>query len=140
MIQYPITFETKTVSDAAMRSTWEVSSGEQTTTCCIPPEFAGPGGGFSPEDLFAQALTNCFLATFKVICENSKVTVAQVEVAGRLTVDKNESRQPVMKAFHFTIRLHGASHPDRAKSIAKKAIESGFILNSVKTVVTYNIE
>ncbi len=94
----------------------------------------------SPEDLFAQALTNCFLATFKVLAENSKVTFEKIDVKGRLTVDLNEHKQPRMRACHLAIRLTSPSDRDKAKRLVDKTMQSGFILQSVQTVLSHDVE
>jgi organic hydroperoxide reductase OsmC/OhrA len=85
MIQYPIQFSTKATALCGMSTAWKVRSSDFEMEIAIPTEFEGPGGALSPEDLFAQALTNCFLATFKVLAEKSKVTFDGISVTGELT-------------------------------------------------------
>ena len=139
MIQYPLSFETKVTSPCGMKQVWEIQSTPWQAQCAIPPEFEGPGGAFSPEDLFAQALTNCFVATFQVLAEKSRVTFQNLNVKGKLIVDRDELKRPVMKAFHFQIHLVGPSEASRAERLIQKALESGFILNSVKTTISHEI-
>ena len=98
----------------------------------------GPGGALSPEDLFNQALANCFVATFKVYAENSKLTFSNLNVKSKLVVDLDERRKPVMKEFFLDVEISGPSNADKAMLLAKKASESGFILNSVKTNCHFN--
>ncbi len=133
MMPYPIEFKSETASKTGMSSTWMSRSQYQETLISIPPEFNGPGGGLSPEDLFNQALTNCFIATFKVYAENSKLTFEDLIVSSKLIVDLDENRRPIMKEFFLTAQIHSPSNAERALLLAKKASESGFILNSVKT-------
>ncbi len=140
MIAYPIVFKSQAIAQFGKGNSWSIYSGENSALCSIPPEFEGPGGGFSPEDLFAQSLINCFVATFQVMSAQSRVSFDRVEVEGTLTVDKDESRQPRMKKFLLQIRLYSPSHPDRLKVLVKKAIESGFVLNSVKTTIEFKLD
>jgi hypothetical protein len=133
MITYPIEFKSETTAKAGMSSTWTTRSQYQETLISVPPEFNGPGGGLSPEDLFNQALTNCFVATFQVYAENSKLTFEDLIVSSKLIVDLDENRRPIMKEFFLTAQIHSPSNAERALLLAKKASESGFILNSVKT-------
>ncbi len=133
MITYPIEFKSETTAKTGMSSTWTTRSQYQETLISVPPEFNGPGGGLSPEDLFNQALTNCFVATFKVYVENSKLTFEDLIVSSKLIVDLDENRRPIMKEFFLTAQIHSPSNAERALLLAKKASESGFILNSVKT-------
>jgi organic hydroperoxide reductase OsmC/OhrA len=139
MIQYPILFESRASATAGVVTQWEINSGQNSAICAVPKEFEGPGGGFSPEDLFAQALTNCFVATFKVFAENSRVAFEKLDVVGRLTVDRDETKRPVMKYFLLQIKLYSPSNPERAKTLVKKTVESGFILSSVKTEISYEL-
>lgn len=140
MISYPLKFESSTESDCGMNSLWKTRSDQFENTCSIPKEFQGPGGGLSPEDLYNQALTNCFVATFKVYAENSKLTFEKLVVDSKLVVDLDERKKPVMKEFHLSARIHNASNPEKALMLAKKASESGFILNSVKTEKYFEIK
>jgi hypothetical protein len=54
MIQYPLVFKVKSSARAGISSNWETSSTSVATAVAmsIPPEFEGPGGGFSPEDIY----------------------------------------------------------------------------------------
>jgi organic hydroperoxide reductase OsmC/OhrA len=123
-----------------MQSTWTTSTGAYSSEVAIPPEFSGPGGGLSPEDLFNHALSNCFLATFKVYAANSKLEFSSVEAQGDLVVDFDDDKKPVMKSLALNVKIEGASNPEKARLLAEKAAKSGFILNSVKTKCDIKIE
>jgi organic hydroperoxide reductase OsmC/OhrA len=139
MQQYPVRFEARAEAKNGMRTAWMIQSGEFQTMCAVPPEFNGAGGGFSPEDLFAQALTNCFLATFKVYAEHSKLNYSEIIANAQLLVDLNEDRKPVMKSFQLKATIRQPSNVERAKVLAEKAMRSGFILNSVKTDLNFEL-
>lgn len=140
MIEYPIKFTSKASSASGVFNTWKVESFNNEAVCAVPNEFGGPGGGFSPEDFFAQALMNCFLATFKVYAEASKIIYSQVEVSSELTVDKNESGQPIMSHMMMHIIIKNAERPDRIEPLVLKVLRSGFILNSVKTKIEHTLK
>jgi organic hydroperoxide reductase OsmC/OhrA len=133
MIKYPISFFAKAESHQGINSGWQIESQNFTTNCAVPTEFEGPGGALSPEDLFAQALTSCFIATFKVYAEKSKISFKHLGVKTELITDLDESKKPVMKICLLHVVIEGCESPDRVKTIADKAFKSGFILNSVKT-------
>ena len=139
MIEYPISFHAKADSQAGIQSLWAARSQNQDISCAIPVEFEGPGGALSPEDLFAQALTNCFLATFKVYAEKSKVAYERILAEAELTVELDENRKPVMKKFILRAQISGAQQPERVRTIANRAFASGFILNSVKTDLQFEV-
>ena len=144
MIQYPISFYTNATSKLGIHSTWEIDSQNRRSRCAIPPEFEGPGGGFSPEDLFAQALANCFIATFKVYAEKSRIDFEDLSVNAELTVDLDEQKRPVMKKCIITavVELVGGQNlnASRISMLAEKAFRSGFVLNSVKTDLSFKFE
>lgn len=141
MFKYPMFFQAESMTQSGVQKTWTVTSktsqNNWTATCAVPPEFNGPGGGFSPEDLFAQALTNCFVATFKVYAENSKLDFENLSAQSVLTVDLDENKKPVMKKLKLVVSISNPSNPEKAELLAKKAFQSGFILNSVKTEVEF---
>jgi organic hydroperoxide reductase OsmC/OhrA len=140
MITYPLNFQARTKSPSGMQSAWKSGPEGMEVVCTVPTEFEGPGGGLSPEDLYLGALTNCFVATFKVYAEHSKLTFEEVEVESSLVVDLDDKKRPVMKEAEFAVKIKGASNVDRARLLAKKASESGFVLNSVKSALKFSFE
>lgn len=135
MIQYPVTFHGVSEAKAGIQNDWEVTSSGINTKCCVPREFEGSGNSLSPEDFFLLALQNCFVATFKVYAEYSKLDFHDLKVTSELIVDKNESHKPVMKIMKLMIELTGASDQKKAEILVKKTLENGFILQSVKTLI-----
>ncbi len=140
MIQYPLSFKSETVASNGVSSLWKTRSQYDESNLCIPPEFLGPGGALSPEDLFNQALTNCFVATFKVFAENSKLSFEKLTAHSQLIVDLDEKKRPVMKEFFLKVEISNPSSHDKALVLAKKASETGFILNSVKTICHFDFK
>ena len=136
MIQYPLSFSVEAQAPSGIQQNWTASAGEHLAKMSIPPEFEGPGGAFSPEDLFALALSNCFVATFKVYAEKSKLQFSSVKAQAKLIVDLDEQKKPIMKSMTLEICLKGVENQDRARMLVERALKSGFILNSVKTNVT----
>jgi organic hydroperoxide reductase OsmC/OhrA len=139
MIKYPLQFNAKARASSGIENCWNAQSEGTDLKMAVPPEFEGPGGALSPEDLYAQALTNCFVATFTVLAEKSRVTYAALNVESSLVVDRDEASRPVMKAIHLCITVTGASDLARASRLVDKALQGGFILNSVKTKITHEL-
>jgi organic hydroperoxide reductase OsmC/OhrA len=142
MIQYPMTFKVSSEARSGISQTWETRAESMSAPIAmsIPPEFSGPGGGYSPEDLYAAALTNCFVATFKVFAEKSRIGFEAMTIKASLTVDRNESGVPWMKAVHLAIHLAGATDLERARHLLEKTSQSCMILNSVKTEKTFEFQ
>ena len=135
MITYPISFHGSSEAAAGIQSEWKVSSSQFAATCSVPKEFEGSGSTFSPEDFFLLSLQNCFVATFKVYAEYSRLSFDLLNVTGELIVDKNENQKPVMKKLKLRIEISNPSDKKKADLLVKKTMENGFILQSVKTEV-----
>jgi organic hydroperoxide reductase OsmC/OhrA len=134
MIRYPQEYEAKSHSSAGMESKWSAQAGPSAGfVCAIPPEFEGPGGGNSPEDFYALALLNCFVATFKVFAAKSRLDYREIEARGVLTVDRDEKGAPWMARFKLAATVSGAADAERMMSLLEKTSRSCMILNSVKT-------
>jgi uncharacterized OsmC-like protein len=142
MIQYPLSFRVQAKTPSGVSTPWmtSVPGFGSELTAAIPPEFEGPGGGYSPEDFYALAILNCFAATFKVIAGHSKLDYESLALEGTLTVDRNEKGAPWMKHFVLRATLTAPNDPDRAKRILEKTSQSCIVLNSVKTEKEFQFE
>lgn len=140
MMNYPMEFKINGQATSGIETQWssDVPDFNRKIELAIPPEFGGPGNGFSPEDLYALALQNCFIATFKVFAEKSRLKFNHLEAKSKLFVDRNEKGQPWMARFNLDIRLTGVEQSDNAKRLLEKTSQSCMILNSVYTEKTFN--
>ncbi len=105
----------------------------------IPPEFMGPGDGYSPEDLFGLAVLNCVIALYKVYCAQAKVSFQEIKGSAVLTADK-ESLEASFYISHIdlTIEVSGASDVEKAKQILDNAIKHCPIGNSIKSCKSFH--
>ena len=134
MVEYPLSFSSETVAKSGTAGTWVTKSDEGSSECCVPVIFSGSGRALSPEDLFNHALTNCFIATFKVYAEKSKLNFDSVTADSHLVVEKDKNTDKVtMKSIKIDVKIFNPSDPKKARTLAEKASKDGFILNSVKT-------
>lgn len=142
MIQYPLQFKVKAKAPAGIAGTWTTESpGLPVLTCAIPTEFQGPGGGFSPEDFYAMAVANCFVATFKVIAEKSKVEFESLEIQGSLHVDRDEAGRPWMKSVMLDIHVKkGSADRERLDRTLIKASQSCLVEYSIETDVQFQFQ
>jgi organic hydroperoxide reductase OsmC/OhrA len=104
----------------------------------IPPEFAGPGIGYSPEDLYALALLNCYIATFKYVAEKSKLPFTEISGEAILEVGDTDSQKNWMKSVAIKIVLKGTDQPDRALNLLHKTTSHCMIHQSVKTEINFD--
>ena len=61
-----------------------------------PPEFDGPEGIISPEDLFVAAATSCFMTTFVTFSKKMRIEFKSFSCDGYGTLERVE------KGFQFT--------------------------------------
>lgn len=135
MNQYPMQFRSHTHATSGILSPWTstASNQSQPVGLAIPPEFQGSGQGYSPEDLYAMALQNCFVATFKVFSEKSKLAFTTIDVEAILHVDRNTEGKPWMARIEMKIKLSGVQQKEIAQRILERTKSSCMILNSVNT-------
>lgn len=104
----------------------------------IPVEFEGPGGTYSPEDLYALSLMNCYFATFKYIAEKSKLEYDSIKGEALLNVTKGDRKTLWMESILIRIKLLGCTNKDRALILMEKTKSQCMIINSVSTKVEFD--
>lgn len=129
----PLSFDAQSQSHPGIQQLWHSKASSGELELAVPAEFGGPGGALSPEDLFNHALTSCFVGTFKVYAEKSKLNFEQMTTESRVIVDFGPDKKMVVKEFFLKAQIFRPSDSERALLLAKKASESGIILNSLKT-------
>lgn len=109
--------------------------------CAIPPEFNGPGGGYSPEDLYALALLSCYLATFKVFAEKAQFTFSEIRGSARLIVDRNPQGITELQTVEVFIELTGVHDKEKAQKIFADSERFCLVSNAIKSQkrFTYSI-
>ena len=92
MIKFPMKFEVEAKAPSGVSSQW-IAQGDDLPPIpsAIPPEFMGPGGGYSPEDLFGISVLNCLIALYKVYCEKSNISFQEIRGKAILTANKDPS-------------------------------------------------
>ena len=136
MSAFPKVFKVESRGESGVQSTWINQLKDKPSTpitMAIPPEFEGPGGTYSPEDLYALSLLNCYLATFKFVAEKSKLSYKQIAGEATLYVDKGEEKAPWMERILLSITLSGCTDKTRSLNMLEKTKAHCMILNSVKT-------
>lgn len=98
-----------------------------------PKEFGGPGDQWSPEDLLAAAVADCFVLSFRAIAGMSKFEWTSIKCDVTGTLDK------VDRAIQFTefqVKAHltipAGADEEKAKKLLEKAENTCFITNSLK--------
>lgn len=133
-------FEVESFGESGISSTWVNRLKEKPCKDLemnIPEEFDGPGGTYSPEDLYALSLMNCYLATFKYIAEKSRLLFKTIRGEAKLIVGKGDQKMLWMEKISINIILSGCDNCDRALSLMEKTKSQCMIINSVKTKVEF---
>ncbi len=141
MVKFPMKFEVQTIAGAGIQSPWKAQAGNlPPIPCAIPPECMGPGGAYSPEDLFALALLSCLIGTFKVGCEKAGISFKEIRCRAELTADKNPSESCFWMAHaDVFIDILGASDAEMVKKILDSTIKNCAVCNSIKTGKTFHL-
>jgi len=134
-------FEVEAKAKPGLSSQWIANSHDlPPIPSAIPPEFMGPGGGYSPEDLFAISLLNCLIATFKVYCEKGNVGFQEIKGKVDLTLDKLSGQSGfAMTQADIFLDISGASDQEKARKLLDGAIKDCAVSNSIKTGKTFHI-
>jgi organic hydroperoxide reductase OsmC/OhrA len=140
MTSYPLSFFGDSLATSGIEYNWTTKASSFEMKCAVPKEFDGGGEGLSPEDMYLLALQNCFIATFKVYAHYSKLNFDQINVKTELIVDLDENKKPCMKKIILHIGINKATDLKKAQLLVRKALDNGFILQSVKTEVVAEIE
>lgn len=139
MIKFPMTFDVEASAAAGISTNWVAQANNSfPIPSAIPPEFMGPGGGYSPEDLFGIAIINCLIATYKVYCEKGKVSFQHIKAKAKVRVDKD----PASTSFHVSdvkifIEITGSSDVEKAKKLLETAIKDCAMSNSIKACKSF---
>lgn len=96
----------------------------------IPPEFGGDFDGPAPENYYAIALTNCYVATFKVIAGNSTLEFEELAAEGTLKLRPDDG-ETVVDSFALDVTLRADASSKKADVILERTQEHCFILDSV---------
>jgi organic hydroperoxide reductase OsmC/OhrA len=141
MSAFPKLFEVESFGASGVSQIWtnqSVHKNYPPMLMAIPTEFEGPGGAYSPEDLYALSLMNCYLATFKYIAEKSKLQYRNIYGKAILHVDKADQPAPWMHKIDLKFTLIDVPQPDRARAMMEKVVAHCMILNSVKTELNFS--
>ena len=96
----------------------------------IPPEFGGEFDGPAPENYYAVALTNCYVATFTVIADNSDLEFEELVANGTLKLRPDDGTTAV-DSFELAVELHTGAATRKTDVILERTREHCFILDSV---------
>lgn len=110
----------------------------------VPPEFQGPGGGASPEELLTSAVASCYTMTFGIIATNRKIPVKSVAVEAVGEVEQSGAQFTYKKVtVRPSIVIESSATDEQmklAEDMAHKADLYCIITNAVRGKVEIVVE
>jgi peroxiredoxin-like protein len=106
-----------------------------------PAEFDGPGDAWSPETLFAAAVSSCFILSFRAVAAASRYTWKDIECESEVVLDR------VDKVTRFTrvqtkvrLTVDEESDKDRGTRLLEKAESVCLVTNSLSAELELDCE
>lgn len=102
-----------------------------------PPEFGGPRGLWTPEDLYVASANACFMTTFLYLAEKAQVELVGFESRAEGTLEFIEGGFQ-MSRIHLTpwVSLTHPEEREKVEGLLQKAKKYCLISNSMATEVT----
>ena len=102
-----------------------------------PPQFGGPGGRWTPEHLFVGAATTCWLTTFLAYAERSRLELVAVEAAGEAIVERGDDGKVSIPRLVLRPRVTVKREEDREPALKwiRKAEETCLIARAMRASV-----
>ncbi len=113
-----------------------MSFGEKTSfEFATPPEFHGPKGFTSPEELFVASANACALTTFIARTKKAGINILAYESNAEGTLEKVDGHL-VFTTIAVRPRIKTDCDKETVKEILEQVEKGAIVLNSMKTVVT----
>ena len=98
-----------------------------------PPEFDGPGGIWSPENLLCAAVADCFILTFRAVSRAAKFEWVKLECRVEGTLERVDGQSQFTRfASHATLSVPAAADQDKARALLERAEHGCLIANSLR--------
>jgi organic hydroperoxide reductase OsmC/OhrA len=141
MIKYPLQFPADAKAKSGIQTPWEAkSSSFPAIPCAIPHEFYGPGGAYSPEELFGLAAINCLIATFKVFAEKSSLSFEEISGNAVVIVDRPQGKSVGITQLQITLKVTGSSNREKALQLLEEAKKNCLVTSAMNVEKTYSFD
>lgn len=109
-----------------------VMPGAEPIQCAPPPEFDGPGGLWTPEQLLLSAVSSCFVLSFKAIARASEFEWIGIECDVTGSLDRVDRRVQFTRIdTDAKLVISEDADQDRARLLLEKAEKTCFVSNSL---------
>ena len=117
------------------------SPGKPDISVSSPPEFKGPEGNWTPENLFTASVELCLMLTYLSFCRSRNVALASYTSSAVGTLEPVAGEQVMSKVTVLPkIVVKSQEHLAMAKEIAGFVHEKCFISNSIESEVKVEAE
>ncbi len=99
-----------------------------------PPEFHGPEGFISPEELFVASAHACCLTTFIAKSKKAGINLMSYESSAEGILEKVDG-QLMFTTIAVKSRIKTDSDKENVRKIVKQVEQSALVINSMKTNV-----
>ena len=141
MIKFPLNFEVFAEAEEGVSSPWHAQTNAiEPIKCCLPVEFSGPGGGYTPEDLFTISAINCIIGAFKFHCDKQNQSFKKIKGKASLTLSLEENEKLCFTALEVFLEVEGAKDKETIKKILEDAITNCPVCNAIKVPKTLHID
>ncbi|MDD5541777.1 MAG: OsmC family protein [Acidobacteriia bacterium] len=115
----------------------ELSSGDKPPLAVAPPpEFKGPGGLWTPEDMFVAAVDACTMTTFLAFAVKKQLSLVSYESSARGTLENVGGKfQFTQIEISPTVTVANPADVSRAEATLQDAEAHCLISNSIKATV-----
>lgn len=132
-VSYPLTFTASASADNGDTS-WKSSTEETSIDVTVPPAFGGSKASLSPEQLYATAILNCLIATYKTIAERKNLVFDHITGEVEATLDRaGDEGRPTITDARVDIDVIGIADTGAAENVAEATEKNCFIHRSVDT-------
>jgi len=100
-----------------------------------PPEFHGPEGFISPEELFVASAHACCLTTFIAKAKKAGINLVPYESSAEGVLEKMDG-QLMFTKIAVKSRIKTDSDKENVRQIVQQVEQSALVINSMKTDVT----
>lgn len=106
-----------------------------------PPEFDGPGGFWSPENLLCAAVADCFILTFRSLARAARFDWLQLDCRVEGTLERTEGIARFTRfATAAVLTVAAGSDHDKARRLLERAEHGCLISNSLQGTRTIETE
>ncbi|HEY2811738.1 MAG TPA: OsmC family protein [Rhabdochlamydiaceae bacterium] len=132
-------FEAEGESPSGIQTPWSLKTKDlDPIVCAIPPEFRGPGGAYSPEDLLGLAALSCLMATFKVYSAMASLTYEKIMGSVTVTVDRPKGMPVKITQIQISLRVKDPSQREKAQQLLEETKKSCLVTNSLAIEKVYD--